>query len=78
MKLIRIIALQSLQFNRKVVVRYVWSVDNMLSDLLSRFQMPHFWKHAAPTMACRADQIIDLIQPITRIWISNNDYLNHF
>ena len=51
MKLIRIIALEGIRRNQKVVVRYVKSADNLLSDSLSRIKMSTFWDNAPSTMA---------------------------
>ena len=76
MKLIRIIALEGIRRNWKVVVRYVKSADNLLSNALSHFKMSTFWDNAPSTMAWRPDEIPHSLKPVTKIWDSKVDYLN--
>ena len=50
-KLIRILALGGIRFNRKVTVRHVRLKQNMLLDALSRNDYRRFWRHTPPTMS---------------------------
>ena len=68
MKLIRILTLNNLQFNRRVFVKYIKSADNVLSDALSRGDMAHFWCNAPSNMNKFPDQIATQIWPIHKIW----------
>ena len=48
MKLIRIIALESIIWNHKVVIQHVRSEDNFLADSLSRLDFDRFWVKTDP------------------------------
>ena len=68
MKLIRILTLNNLQFNRRVFVKYVTSKANILADAISRTDWTRFWRHAPKTMNKKPDVIPSMIWPVTKIW----------
>ena len=76
MKLIRILALESIIWNRKLIVKYIRSEHNILSDSLSRLNLKKFWKHAPENMNPDTDDMTDLpIWPMCKIWVQQNNYL---
>ena len=77
-KLIRIIVLQGIEHNRKVVVRHIRSEQNVLSDALSRMQMSRFWKFAPSSMSSLADRIPAQFEQIEQFWNSDSNYLDKF
>ena len=68
MKLLRMLALDNLQHNRRVFVKYVASADNDLVDSLSRMQFKRFWRLAPKTMNRQPDKIPDSIWPVEKLW----------
>ena len=66
MKLIRVLALQGIRFNRCIKVKYVHSRDNVLSDALSRLDFPRFWKHAPATVHSEPNPISSKLWPIEK------------
>ena len=50
MKLIRLLALDGIINNRRILVRYVPSKSNILADALSRLKFGRFWAHAQRSM----------------------------
>ena len=71
MKLIRMIALDAIKYNRKVIVKHVSSADNVLADAISRLDFPRFWKNAPKSMDPRPDVLPLDIWPATQIWFNN-------
>ena len=69
MILIRMIILESLVRNTRVYARYVSSKDNGLADSLSRLQLDHFYCLADGKMADKSTPILDMIWPISKIWL---------
>ena len=57
MKLVRLLILDNLKYNRRVSVKYVKSQDNYLADPLSRGNFQQFWKLALKTMLPNPDKI---------------------
>ena len=74
-KLIRIIALCGIRYNFRVVVRFVRSKDNNLSDALSRLQFKQFWDLAPRSMSVNLTQIDECLLPMARIWEDESNYL---
>ena len=68
MKLIRILTLNNLQFNRRVFVKYVASKSNILADALSRGDMNRFWKNAPKTMDKKPCTLPPQIWPVSKVW----------
>ena len=69
MYLIRMLALNNLQFNRQVYVNYLNTKSNFLADALSRGQISHF-KKLAPTNVCdKLTQICQDMWPISKVWL---------
>ena len=68
MKLIRILALNNLKFNRRVFVKYVKCKDNVLAHALSRFQFKRFWDNAPESMNELPDAICEEIYPVEKVW----------
>ena len=67
MKLIRILVLNCLKFNRWVKVKFVSTKVNGIADALSQLQFKCF-RRLAPGMQSEPDQINSFIDPITKIW----------
>ena len=67
MKLIRILVLNGLKFNRRLRAKYVRSKDNGISDALSRLDFKRF-RRLAPHMKPEPDTIDDRIWPISKLW----------
>ena len=68
MKLIRLIILDNLINNRRVYAKYVSSLDNFLSDALSRLQFDHFWRLAPANMDPTPCEISTLVWQASKIW----------
>ena len=68
MKLIKILALDGLKYNRRVFVKHVETENNTLADALSRLQFDKFWRHAPKTMSVYPDVICERIFPVEKIW----------
>ena len=77
MKLLRIIALESITWNRKVIVRHIRSKENFLADSLSRLDLKQFKKLAPESMNKFKDEIdnIECIWPMEKLWFNSTDYL---
>ena len=73
MKLIRMLTLNNLQFNRRVFIKYVRLKDNVLSDALSRDDMVRFWKHAPVSMSKSKSSLSKQIWPVEKIWYDGED-----
>ena len=67
MQLLRILVLNRLKFNRKLIVKYVSTKDNFLADSLSRRQMTRFRK-PGPHMNQMACEISSNIWPMSKVW----------
>ena len=72
-KLIRVLAYDSMIHNRKVVVHHVRSKLNIQANALSRFQFQRFWDHSPKDMLKLPDKIPHTIWPMQRIWFSPED-----
>ena len=66
MKLIRILVLNCLKFNRRISVRYVKSAENILADSLSRQKWDIFWLNAPAYTEQVPDVIPDCLFPIEK------------
>ena len=80
MKLIRIIALESIIWNCKVVVRHVRSEANSLADSLSRLKLDKFWADAHPATNREPDDFTHLtcVWSMDRFWNNKDKYLPSF
>ena len=67
MKLIRLIVLNNLLYNRKLSVKFVSTQDNGVADALSRLDFNRF-RRLAPEMKQFPDTIDERIWPIDRVW----------
>ena len=56
-KLIRILVIDNLKWNRRVFVKYIKSASNVLADAFSRQNFQEFWDHAPETMLKNPDKI---------------------
>ena len=72
MKLIRILSLDCIKNNRRVLVEYVKSKDNTLADPLSRGNLAEFWDLAPESMNREPDNLPEEITPVTKIWFNSN------
>ena len=68
LKLIRILALQVIQFDRKVRVAYVLSRQNVLADSLSHLDFKRFWKNAPKDMLAQPELFPNQLWPTSKIW----------
>ena len=66
--LLRMLALNNLMYNRKLVVHYVESAKNVLSDHLSRLRLNEFFRNAPEDVKSEAEQLPPEIWPASRIW----------
>ena len=80
MKLIRIIALEAIVWNHKVVIRHVRSEANFLADSLSRLDLEKFWSLTHPSTNKEPDDFSHLtsIWPMEKFWHNNDSYLPSF
>ena len=72
-KLIRLLALQGIQFSRRVRVKYIRLKQNILSDALSQLDFSHFWKHAPKRTNLKPNQLSPTLWPITKVWQDDFD-----
>ena len=68
MKLIRLIALDGIKYNRKVFVLHVRSKKKVLADALSRQDFFWFWDNAPSNMDGEPTKIPTQIWPVEKIW----------
>ena len=68
MKLIRILVLDCIHYNRRLFVQFVPSKQNILADSLSRLNFRRFWHHAPMTMDEHPTDLPDKIWPLGKIW----------
>ena len=71
MKLLCILAVNGIFYNRRILVKYIASKSNILADSLSRMRFDIFWKHAPPSMNSKLDRLPEEIWPVERIWFQN-------
>ena len=71
MKLIRILTLNNIKFNRQIRVVHVRSERNVLADALSRNDFVRFWRNAPKLMSPTVSQIPSWFWPIDKIWCNN-------
>ena len=70
MVLIRIITLQGLINNVKILAKYVHSKDNQRADALSRWKLQLF-KHLTPNANPFPEEIPTDLWPLQKIWLNN-------
>ena len=68
MKLLRLITLSGLQFNRRLMAKFVPTKQNEITDALLRGQWKHF-RTVGPQMNQKPDLIAESIWPVTKIWM---------
>ena len=71
MKLIRLLALDGIRYNRRVFVKHVKTKLNTLADALSRMNLKRFWKYAPKSMNKYPDNIPPTIWPVEKFWFSD-------
>ena len=67
MKLIRLLTLNCLKYNRRVRAKFVSTKDNAIADALSRLQFDWF-NRLEPNMRQKPDYVDDRLNPVTKIW----------
>ena len=67
MKLIRILVLNGLKYNRSIRAKFVSTKKNRIADALSRLQIKRFRK-LAPDANKLPDEIDNRMWPVTKIW----------
>ena len=76
MKLIRLIAMESIIWNRKVKVKHIKSGDNILADSLSHLNLEKFWSNIHRPMNETGDTLEGLIiWPMDKFWNMSDNYL---
>ena len=68
MKLIRLLTLNCLWYNRKLHIQYIESHKNVLADALSRGKFKTFWKHAPSNTQHFPDRLPEKIWPVAKFW----------
>ena len=68
LKLIKLLVLDNLKWNRRVFVRYIKSKSNILADALSRQNFTVFWNKAPDKMRREPDNIIKGLWPPTQFF----------
>ena len=68
MYLIRLLVLNGLQFNRRIIAQHIFGIDNEMSDALSRGQLDHFRHMAPPGMKSYPEKISDKCWPLLKLW----------
>ena len=71
MKLIRVLALQGIRHHRCIRVKYVCSKDNILADVLSRFEFSRFWTNAPALVHPKPDPVSNKLWPIEKVWAND-------
>ena len=71
MILLRILVLNGLYYNRRVLVKYVKSKENFLADSLSRGRLDLFWKKAPSMTKKYPDRILSILWPMSKLWVKN-------
>ena len=69
MKLIRILVLNCMKYNRRVKAKFVSTKNNGITDSLSRLQFQRF-RRLAPEMSDELHEIDKRVWPITKFWYS--------
>ena len=67
MKLIRLLVLNNLQFNRRITIKYVNTKRNETADALSHLDLKYF-RRVAPHMKPTPEEIDERIWPVTKLW----------
>ena len=67
--LLRLLVLDGMKNNRQLIAKYISTSDNYLSDSLSRLKIEKFKRLAPQTMLEENDEIIDILWPISKLWI---------
>ena len=71
--LIRLIMLNGLTYNRRVVVKYMPTKENRRADALSRLQFDRFFKLSPNSKYQKPEKLSQLIWPPEKIWVSSDD-----
>ena len=66
MKLIRVLVLNCLKYNRRISVKYVKSSDNILTDSLSRQRWYIFWENAPSITKKLPDEVPHYLFPVEK------------
>ena len=78
MKLIRILTLSNIRYNRRILVKFIRSKEKILADALSRNDFKCFWEKAPKTMTKIATPLPDWMWLIDKIWCDNKgNYLQN-
>ena len=68
MKLLRLLTLNNMRFDRRVFAKHVKGKDNKLSDALSHLQFNRFFQLAPKSVDQYPHNLPDELWPITKIW----------
>ena len=78
MKLLRILALEGLNKNRKIQVLHVVSKENYLADAISRMDWTRFWTKAPRATNEKPDALDSRLCPVTKFYEDSINYLSNF
>ena len=70
MVLLRLLILNGLIFNRRVLAIYIRSKNNILADSLSRNHLGIFWKQAPQNTKKTPKKIPPILWPLSKLWIN--------
>ena len=71
LKLVKILVLNCLLYNRRIYVRYVKNADNILADSLSRNKLDVFWSYAPKNTKPYPDTVPDELFPVEKFLTSS-------
>ena len=72
MKLIWLLAMDGIKYNRRVFVQHVRSKQSTPANAISRMDFVRFWEHAPKNMKRTPDAIPEEIWLVQKIWFNNN------
>ena len=69
MMLLRLLVLNGLIYNRRVLVKYIKSKKNILADSLSHQKFEVFWKHAPANTKRFPERLPPMLWLLSKLWI---------
>ena len=72
MKLLRMLTLNNLKYDRRVFAKHIKGSKNNLSDSLSRLKFKKFFREAPTNVNKYPDKLPNELWPLSKIWIKRN------
>ena len=69
MKLLRMLTLNNLKYNRRVFAKYVKTSENTCADALSRLDFDKFFKNAPHNVCRQPEKLPDELWPLSKLWM---------